>query len=99
MSCGAAELLPASAVTAFCGVDMRVLLVVDAGIKNAPLAGAGEALSGGKNAVVQPRRRNAGISSSSALLSWPLPRGGAMTCSGSAGTLLPPPAMVMRMAS
>ena len=28
------------------------------------------------NAVVQPRRRNAGISSSSALLSWPLPRGG-----------------------
>ena len=32
--------------------------------------------------MVQPRRRNAGISSSSALLSWPLPRGGAMTCSG-----------------
>ena len=40
-----AELLPVSAVTAFCGVDMRVLLVVDAGMKNAPLAGAGEALS------------------------------------------------------
>ena len=31
-----AELLPASAVTAFCAVDMRVLLVVDAGMKIAP---------------------------------------------------------------
>ena len=35
------------------------------------------------NAVVQPRRRKAGISSNSALLSWPLPRGGARTCSRS----------------
>ena len=35
--------------------------------------------------MVQPRRRKAGISSNSALLSWPLPRGGAMTCSGSTG--------------
>ena len=40
-----AEPLPGSAVTAFCAVDMRVLLVVDAGMKNAPLVGAGEALS------------------------------------------------------
>ena len=33
--------------------------------------------------MAQPRRRKAGISSNSAPLSWPLPRGGARTCSRS----------------
>ena len=43
--------------------------------------------------MAQPRRRKAGISSNSALLSRPLPRGGARTCSRSTDTSWPPPAM------